>query len=164
MPLTFKVKGIDRVVAALSSLPLRVHSGVKVLGETNYIKAMVWDLGYITRAIQPGPKTMWSVNIYGESKVLTITAPTGFIRVNRSRYLSILREEYAKADFVHHSFELWPNLIETMMSSAAQQCAEIVADGAPIDTGELRASIVAALPEDELFNSSRTDTSDAWFE
>jgi hypothetical protein len=164
MPVTFQIKGVDRLVAALSSLPLQANSGVKVLGQTNYIKAMVWDLGYITREIKPGPKTMWSVNVYGEAKVLTITAPTGFIRVNRSRYLSILRAEYAKADFVHTSLDLWPRLIENMMANAAQQCAEIVAQGAPVDSGELRDSIVAALPDDDLFTYSGTGESDSWFE
>lgn len=151
MPITMKIEGIDALVSALSSLPSDIQSGVKVTGSTNYIKAMVWDLGYVTRTIKPGPKTMWSVNVYGDPKVLTITAPTGFIRINRAQYASILSDEFSKCNFSTTPIAQWPKMIEDMMSSAARRCSEIIAEGAPIDTGDLRQSIEPALPDDSVF-------------
>lgn len=149
-----KVEGIDRLVAALSSLPSMVEAGVKVTGSTNYIKAMVWDLGYVTRTIKPGPKTMWSVNVYGDPKVLTITAPTGFIRVNRAKYASILKEEFLKQNFPGTPITHWSKLIENMMSRAAERCAVMISEAAPIETGDLQQSIGPALPGDSVFSES----------
>jgi hypothetical protein len=140
--------GIEELVASLSSVPANVTSGVKATDRLNFIKSLVWDMGYVHRTIKPGPKTLWSVNVLGEPKVLTITAPTGFIRINRNRYIGILRDEFAKADFANHPIEQWGELAKTMMRSAAQRCAAVVSTAAPIDTGELRASIVAAEPGD----------------
>ena len=148
MPVTMHLTGIEELVASLSSVPANVTSGVKTTDRLNYIKALVWDAGFVTRVIKPGPKTLWSVNVFGEPKVLTITAPTGFIRINRNRYIGILRDEFAKADFANHPIEQWGELAKTMMRSAAQRCAAVVSTAAPIDTGELRASIVAAEPGD----------------
>lgn len=145
MPLTVRVGGIDRITAALSSLPSKVDVGIAATDELNYIKAMVWDLGYVHRTIKPGPKTMWSVNVYGDPKVLTITAPTGFIRVNRRIYLSIVRQELANANFSRTPLSAWPKLIETAMTNAAQRCLEVIVAAAPVDTGELRESLVVTV-------------------
>jgi hypothetical protein len=148
MPVTMKITGIDELVQALGSVPAIVTSGVKTTDELNYIKALVWDMGYVTRVIKPGPKTLWSVNVLGEPKVLTITAPTGFIRVQRQQYLAVLRDEFAKAQFARHPIGTWAELATTMMTNAAQRCAQLVSNAAPIDTGQLRQSIVAAPPGD----------------
>lgn len=154
MTVTATITGIDDLVKSLSSLPSRVVSGVKTKDELNYIKALVWDMGYVNRVIKPGPKTLWSVNVLGESKVLTITAPTGFIRVQRSTYLAVLREEFTKADFAGHPIPEWANLAEDMMKRAAQRCAELIARAAPLDKGDLRNSIVAADPGDDALSGS----------
>jgi hypothetical protein len=122
-----------------------VDVGIAATDELNYIKAMVWDLGYVNRVIKPGPKTMWSVNVYGDPKVLTITAPTGFIRVNRRLYLSIVRQELTAADFAHTVMSDWPTLIETAMTNAAQRCLEVIVAAAPEDTGEMRESLVVTV-------------------
>jgi len=148
MPVTAQITGIDALVAQFKALPDRVDSGVKTVDELNYIKALVWDLGYIHRVIKPGPKTLWSVNVFGDEKVLTITAPTGFIRINRNRYRAVLQDEYTRADFAHHPISQWGELAEAMMRNAAQRCADIISSSAPIDSSELRGSIVAAEPGD----------------
>jgi hypothetical protein len=154
MPVKFDFKGIDSLAASLSSLPLRMLGGVKIQGEVNFIKAMVWDLGYVTRVIKPGPKTMWSMNVFDEPKVLTITAPTGFIRVNRDRYVTIARSELQKADFANTPVTGWPTLINEALSSAAEQLAEIVREAAPVDTGAMRDSIMPAYPDDPVLQAT----------
>lgn len=157
MGLTVSVKGIDQLADSLSSLPGRITAGVKVRGTVNAIKAHVWDTGYVTRTIKPGPKTLWSVNVFGDPKVLTITAPTGFIRIQRNEYLAILRNEFEKADFAHHRIADWNRLARQMMINTAQRCATIVADAAPYDTGELRDSISAAEPGDPALSTGGFD-------
>ena len=154
MSVTARLTGINELVAKLSALPDRPRAGVKVLGKLNAIKAAVWDLGYVTRVIKPGPKTLWSVNVYGDPKVLTITAPTGFIRVQRQAYLAVLRDEFVKARFNMQPIDSWPILAEIMMRNAAQRCADLVAKAAPIDTGDLRNSIVPAFPGDPALSGS----------
>jgi len=148
MPVTMKISGIEDLVDSLSSVPAGVTSGVKTTDRLNYIKALVWDMGYVTRVIKPGPKTLWSVNVLGEPKVLTITAPTGFIRIQRNTYIAILRDEFTNANFAGRPLSEWGTLAETMMRNAAQRCAQVVSTRAPIDKGDLRASIVAAEPGD----------------
>lgn len=160
MGLKFTLKGIDRIAASLSSLSDGVDAGVKVIGDVNYIKAMVWDMGYITRQINPGPKTLWSVNVLGEPKVLTITAPTGFIRIQRNEYLAVLRDELQKADFPNKPLSQWHDAAVTMMTNAAQRCAAIVSGAAPIDTGELRSSIAAAPPGDPTLRGGTGPSND----
>lgn len=154
MTVTATITGIDELAKQLSSLPSQVRSGVKTTDELAFVIATVWDLGYVTRSINPGPKTLWSVNVGGDPKVLTITAPTGFIRIQRNQYLGVLKDEFAKANFAHKPFDVWGHLAETMMRNAAQRCAAIIAGAAPIDTGKLRDSIVAAEPGDEALKTS----------
>ena len=148
MPVTMHLTGIEELVASLSSVPQNVTSGVKTTNVKSYIIAMVWAYGYVTRTIKPGPKTLWSVNVFGEDKVLTVYAPTGFIRIRRNTYLAILRDEFEKARFAEHPISAWGDLATVMMTQAAQRCAAVVSGDAPIDTGELKASIVPALPGD----------------
>ena len=159
-----RIEGIEALVASLSSLPSGVSSGVKVLGAVNFVKAMVWENGYVTRVIKPGPKTMWSVNWQGDPKVLTITAPTGFIHVNRSTYARILNAEFNNARFQDHAISEWPELVDTMMRNAAHQCAALVSESAPIDTGELRESIVAAEPGDVTLTAVQEFSADAFYD
>jgi hypothetical protein len=154
MTVTATITGIDALVSSLSKLSSRVVSGVKTTDELNYIKALVWDMGYVNRVIEPGPKTLWSVNTLGEEKVLTITAPTGFIRIRRNTYLAILKDEFTKANFAGRPLADWEKLATSMMTNAAQRCAVVVANGAPIDKGDLRASIVAAAPGDEALGGT----------
>jgi len=171
MTVTATISGIDELVASLSKVPSRVVSGVKTTDEKSYIIAMVWAYGYVTRTINPGPKTLWSVNYYGEPKVLTITAPTGFIRVQEQDYRRILNAEFAAAAFASKPISSWSTLAVQMMTNAAQRCAQITSQAAPIDKGDLRASIVAALPGDTALSGSGvgpygtafTDVADAIF-
>jgi hypothetical protein len=156
MGITATISGIDELVASLSKLPSRVVSGVKTTDELNYIISLVWDQGYVTRTIKPGPKTLWSINTFGEDKVLTITAPTGFIRIQRNTYLAILRDEFGKAQFASRPISSWPDLAETMMNNASQRCADVVSRAAPIDTGRLRDSIVPAFPGDAALGGTGT--------
>jgi len=148
MSVTATISGIDELIASLSAVPSLVTSGVKTTDELNYIKALVWDMGYVHRKINPGPKTLWSVNALGEPKVLTIYAPTGFIRVNRNKYLAILKDEFVKANFAGRPIAEWGMLADKMMRNAASRCATVISAGAPVDKGDLKDSIEAAMPGD----------------
>lgn len=152
MAVTATIEGVDELVRSFSSLPASVVSGVKTTDLKNFIIATVWDTGYLTRQIKPGPKTMWSVNVYGERKVLTVYAPTGFIRIRRVDYVAVLNDEFNRANFANRPMGEWAAAVETMMRNAAQRCAEIVSRGAPVDTGELKDSIIPAFPGDSALS------------
>jgi hypothetical protein len=147
MPVTLQIEGLDSLVRAFSALPDLVEGGVEVLGDENSF-ALIWEWGRIT--CKPGPKTMYSSNPDGETRVMTITAPHGYIRANRNQFLAIMHEEYAKADFVHEPTSKWPKMAERIMIDVGKRCKEVIANAAPHDTGHLANSMLEVHPGDPL--------------
>lgn len=164
MAVTLRVQGLGSVTAALQSLPGLMQAGVKVNGESAAY-ALVWEWGYATRAIEPGPKTQWGINPAGESKVLTIVAPTGYIRVNRNEYERILREEFHKAEIGEKPISEWEAAMTVILNNAAERCADIIRDAAPVDSGQLRSEIVPANVSDPVLsdeNETGFDVGSGW--
>lgn len=140
MAVTLRVSGLDSLSAAFGLIKTRMTAGVKVSGESAAY-ALVWEWGYATRVINPGPKTQWGTNPAGEAKVLTIVAPTGYIRVNRIKYQEILREEVTAAGLAKLPISEWQAAIEGVLNRTAERCSQVVSDAAPIDQGQLRSQI-----------------------
>lgn len=114
---------------------------------------LVWEWGRVD--INPGPKTTWGTNPDGERVVLTITAPMGWIRVHKKEYGKIIQDELEKAQFWKMSLKQMGKAVEKALRAAGPRIADLMANTAPIDTGELRAEIRASItiPEDgELQN------------
>jgi hypothetical protein len=61
--------------------------------------------------------------------------------VNRQKYIQILHEEVGSIDWKQPLSTIKQQL-EDAMNRASERCAKIIAQTAPIDTGELRASIM----------------------
>lgn len=146
MPVTIKVEGIDKLVQSIASLPDVVYTGVKVRGPASKY-ALVWEWGS-ARLTKPGPKTTWSINPAGQQVILTLTAPFGWIRINRHKYLDFLREEWLNTHFTQLPLSQWGAAAADLMLHAATRAAALMADTAPIDSGELRANIVPVGPND----------------
>lgn len=159
MSVTLRVSGLGSVMAAFESLPSLMEAGVKVSGESA-IYSLIWEWGYATRKIQPGPKTEWGTNPDGESKVLTIVAPTGYIRINRNEYTRILIEEFKKVGIAKLPLSEWTGAMTALLNSAAERCAEVIRNAAPVDTGQLRSEIVPA----QVGDSVLTDTEGTGFD
>lgn len=142
MGVTLKVVSTAGLEQTLASLPSRITSGAKVTGARNTAFALIWEWGRVT--CNPGPKTLWSTNPAGETRVLTKTAPFGYIRVNKQRYLDVLREEYGAID-MHAGLPGLSASLVNMFNNAAVHCAEIISQTAPVDTGELQDNIKPAM-------------------
>lgn len=134
----FSITGFDKIIAKFGSLPDKLGSAVKVVGPAAAY-ALVWELGAIHLS-KPGPKTVWSTNAYGESVILTIQAPHGFVRVNKQKYIEFIKDELSKANFQGQDYS---TVFKQVMDNAADRAAQLIAETAPIDTGQLRESIQA---------------------
>jgi hypothetical protein len=164
MAVTLRVSGLGSVAAAFESLPTTMEAGVKVTGES-VAYALVWEWGYATRKIQPGPKTQWGTNPDGESKVLTIVAPSGYIRVHRTEYEQVLRDEFSKSGLHLLPLSRWEEAMTVLLNKAADRCTEIIRDAAPVDSGQLRSDIQPATVGDSaLGDESNTgfDVGSQW--
>lgn len=139
MPLTALLLGMDQLEQALRALPDRVEAGVKLTGEA-VVRGLVWEYGRV--AIEPGPKTMHSTNMDGEDRVLTVTAPRGWIRVNRDRYEKLLKEKTASVQLTASSISEWAGLLQHTVLEAAEESHDIMEETAPEDTGLLKASLL----------------------
>jgi hypothetical protein len=155
MPVTCQVEGLDKLAQSFQSLPGLIEAGVKLLPNPNpdngvpaTVYGLIWEWGRIS--CNPGPKTLWSTNPLGETRVMTKTAPHGWVRVNRERYLRIMKERFSQLHLNGVPPREWNRLLQTLLGVVASDCAELMAETAPIDTGNLRESIVPAETGDEI--------------
>lgn len=134
---------MDRLVAQFDTgLGARPTIRMQVtIGGKPAAYAFVWEWGRVD--INPGPKTMWGTNPAGETAVMTITAPSGFVSVNRLRYREIIKEELYAIPFYKLSLRQFPKAIKEALVRAANRCGALIAETAPVDTGDLREAIVA---------------------
>jgi hypothetical protein len=137
------VTGLDKLVAKFNSMPDKLQVGIKVIGPAAAY-AMVWERGAIHLS-QPGPKTMWSTNADGETVILTIQAPHGYIRLHKQEYAAMIQDELHQADFGGQDYE---EVLRQVMDNASDRAAALAAATAPVDTGQLQSSIVAVHTKD----------------
>lgn len=140
MAVTLRVRNIEAVTEqlALGTAQPRIQMSL-VLDGPAVDYALVWEWGRMD--CEPGPKTVWGSNPDGETAVLTKTAPGGYIRVNRLRYGQYIREEVANAKLNKLKPSQWNGALKLALGRAAQRCARLIAQTAPIDSGELREEI-----------------------
>jgi hypothetical protein len=150
MSVTLDISGLDTLDQMAASLPAIREAGVSV-DEERAVVALVWEWGS-ARIHKPGPKTTWGENPDGDRVVLTITAPHGYIRVHHEQYAKILHDEFGKVDWGSLAMTDWPRAIDQMLSNAARQCSQLIADSAPYDTGMLRESIHPVEPGSDILN------------
>lgn len=145
MGVTLKIRNLEAISEAFLLGPgvrPSVRLGLVVTGEVaDY--ALVWEWGRVT--CKPGPKTLYGLNPDGDMVVMTKTAPNGFIRVNKQKYRQIMRDELKAIPWKKiKKFSQIPPEIEKALNRAAPQCADIIAETAPYDTGALREAISTA--------------------
>lgn len=157
----FGIGGLDNLDRIFSGLPKSVSAGVALTGEAAKY-GLVWEWGRVD--VSPGPKTLWSTSPGGYPAVLTITAPHGWIRVNRAQYVAILKDEMKRANFAKSHPSQWPEKMRAVLGFAAERCANLMAVTAPVDTGLLRASIKPVAEGDLLLDEigSALDLGSGW--
>src|SRR5262252_3769706 len=139
MKVTMEFEGLEKLDRLFSNVGGPLWGGVKVVGKAAAY-ALVWEWGS-ARITKPGPKTTWGTNPAGDTVVLTLTAPYGYIRVNKDQYLSIPREEVKNARLTRVKPENFENALKDALSRAEIRCSLLISETAPIDSGDLRMSI-----------------------
>jgi hypothetical protein len=142
MPVTMQILGLEKLDRLFADFSNELKGGVKVIGAAAAY-ALVWEWGSV-RITKPGPKTTWGTNPAGAKVVLTITAPAGYIRINRMEYIKILKQEVQAAHMSKVQPQNWENALKDALSRAEIRCSLLISGTAPIDSGDLRMSIVPA--------------------
>jgi hypothetical protein len=162
MSVTLQVEGLDKLARAFRQLPAVMNAGVKVIGDpVNYWAEWEWGS---TRLEHPGLKTLWSVNPAGDEVILTRTAPYGYIRINRHHYVEIIKDEYSRINWSVIEPANMEAAVKALLDKAAIRCTQIISQAAPIDTGELQASIVPARVGDQSVKGTSNAYGDTQFE
>ena len=154
MAVTMQLKGVSSLVKSLQALAARYDGGVKVTGPATAY-ALVWEFGS-ARLSKPGPKTTWGVNPNGDTVILTLTAPNGFIRVNRQEYIKILREEFNRVSWSKIPIVEWGAQAKAVVEEASIRCALLIRDTAPEDTGQLKDAIEPVAGDDPILAAGHT--------
>jgi hypothetical protein len=145
--MSFNLDGLEKLEKLFHEVAnIHVQGGVMVDGDA-VPYSLVWEWGEVR---QPGPKTMWGVNPDGETRVMTKTAPMGFIRIHHQDYIQILREEAKRITWSNTPMDQWEEKLKEVAITVGRRCAQLISDSAPIDTGLLRASIQGCHPDDPI--------------
>lgn len=110
--------------------------------------ALVWEWGN-ARQTKEGPKTVKGINPDGDEVWLSIQAPFGYIRIHEPDFVRIIIDKLAATDFSETvtAKEVRAEM-EKASASSAELIAELIRQGAPVDSGDLRESLQAADPND----------------
>lgn len=131
-------KELSSFLAEFDGLSEPIKGGIGVFGSAEAY-ALVWEYG--SNRTHPGPKTLWGTNPLGETKIMTKTAPEGYISIHESEMWPILAEEIAKVKFSSKTADGIRLELEVAIDNASQRFARIVSDSAPVDSGDLRSQI-----------------------
>lgn len=135
-------KDLANFLAEFEGLDEPISGGVGVFGSAAAY-ALVWEYGAPPpwRIKKPGPKTLWGTNPLGESKIMTRTAPEGYISIHEDELWPILEEELGHVKFSSKTADGIRLELEIAMDNASQRFARIISDSAPVDSGDLRSQI-----------------------
>lgn len=138
-----------------------VQGGVASVGEAAAY-ALVWEFGN-ARQTKTGPKTVLGTNPDGSTVWLSIQAPTGYIRIHEPEYLVVLEDELGAVDLNGKARDMQRALVAAIDQSSAR-IARIIANAAPVDTGQLQESIQAVRANDPSLNEADegTDLAEFW--
>jgi hypothetical protein len=136
----------------------KITVGVGVYGSAAAY-ALVWELGS-RRLKSPGPKTMWSTNRDGERAILTTQAPHGYVTPT-DEFWPIIEEEVGRINFGNAKTSKEAALrLEVALDNASHRIAAIIAQRAPVDSGDLRSQIMG-IDADEMQSMSIEDSEDS---
>src|SRR5580765_2524701 len=124
--------------------------------------AEVWEWGN-ARQTKQGPRTVLGINPNGESVWLSTQAPRGYIRVNDSIYMDIVKVELGKLEFKGTDASSVRQDIERTCIDIAQQIAHVIEEHAPVDTGQLSQSFRVVRPNDPLLQDDPAGSMESRF-
>lgn len=133
-----KVQNLEKFLVEFEDLKEPIAGGVAVYGPAAAY-ALVWEYG--RSDVNPGPKTLWSTNPLGQKRVMTKTAPHGYVAIHEDEMWPILVQELSKVSWDVKSGQELRIRLEVAIDNASQQIATIISASAPFDTGDLKAGI-----------------------
>ena len=145
---TLAVKEVKKVLDGFKQASAEgpVRGGVASVGEASAY-ALIWEWGN-ARQTQKGPKTVLGVNPDGEQVWLSLQAPFGYVRIHESEYIQILEKELKEIDFNALDARDIRTAMELVALKASEKIAELIRETVPVDSGDLKESIVALDPDD----------------
>jgi hypothetical protein len=119
-----------------------ISGGVAVYGPAAAY-ALVWEYGAPPpwHIKKPGPKTLWGTNALGETKIMTRTAPDGYIAIHHDDLWPLLEKELSYVKFSSKNEDGIRLELEVAVDNATQAWARMISDSAPVDSGDLRSGI-----------------------
>ncbi len=137
-------KALDSFREASAGGPVR--GGVASVGEASAY-ALVWEWGN-SRQTQKGPKTVLGTNPDGSQVWLSLQAPFGYIRIHEPEYIQILEKELEAMDFDALDARDIRTAMELAAIRAGEKMAALIRETVPLDSGDLKESIVAMDSDD----------------
>lgn len=150
---------LDSLLLELEQHDREISAGVASVGPAAAY-AEVWEWGNV-RQSKPGPKTVLGTNPDGERVYLTLQAPFGYIKINENLYWEILKTELAKVKFKSHTARGITEELEAAAVKAMKKIVKIIAETAPVDSGDLSKSFQVIYPGEvmlDMDDSERTLT------
>lgn len=154
---TLDLTELRQYLLSLSQLDFSVFAGVAASGPgTAY--ALVWELGNI-RMTKAGPKTVMGHNpISGETAFFSTQAPLGYVRVLVPVFMQIIVNEMRTVQWASANKAVIEKQIKNAAAVITQKMAQLVAQHAPVDTGDLQMSIVPIAPGASLMDTLNTNS------
>ena len=146
---------LDEFLLELEEHDKEITAGVAAIGPAAAY-AEVWEWGNI-RQEKPGPRTVLGMSPEGKEVWLSIQAPFGYIRIHENSYWQAVKQELGKVKFKDKSAKGITEELEAASVRAMKLCAQLIADSAPVDTGELRDSIRVVEPGDIVLDNDEDD-------
>lgn len=144
---TFQFEAND-FLDAISNKDETVEVGVSVEGPAAAY-AEVWEWGN-TRQTKKGPRTVLGTNPDGERVWLSSQAPYGYIRINTEKYLEAVKKALGNLPMHSATPQQLTEELQKAGVEAMKECAQILHDAAPVDTGQLQSSFKVVEDGDEL--------------
>ena len=147
---------LDELLLELAEHDKLITAGVASTGEAAAY-AEVWEWGNV-RQTKEGPKTVLGINPDGENVWLSVQAPVGYISVNENQYWSILKDELAKVKFKSTTTKGITDELNTASVKAMKRICKVIAETAPVDSGQLSDSFEVVQPDDPLLDDDSERT------
>jgi hypothetical protein len=145
----------NKALGALAGIQTSMSVGVGVFGSAAAY-ALVWELGS-RRLKNPGPKTCWGANRFGETVILTKQAPMGYVGIHAGDAQKILSDEVGSVKMDLGDLNRSKLNLEVALDNAAQAIARIMSDSAPVDSGDLRSQIMSISTDEAEFLDTDDD-------
>jgi hypothetical protein len=129
-----------------------IQAGVMVVGEAAAY-SLIWEWGKDLKKYQPRLKTVIGRNPDGESVLMSVQAPEGYIHINEPWYWDIVEEEMAKVKFSTPNARQMTLELEAAAKRISKKMAEVISNSAPIDSGTLRSEIKPVDPNDPILDA-----------